>query len=140
VSRQDPAEFLTVAELLESDQPVTPSQGRHRTSAGRAYYASYLAIRETLRSIQSDGGYNLGHKRLVKFLEGHSDSKVRNVGQQLALLKRARLGADYNMANPVVAKTAKVCLLAAAAVLNQQVVIKAAVKKSELPPHEDPGD
>jgi hypothetical protein len=140
MTRQDPAEFLKVAELLENDQPVTPTQGRHRTSAGRAYYASYLAIRETLRGIQSDSGYNLGHKTLVKFLEGHPDSKIRNLGQQLALLKKARLGADYDMAETLVAKKVRICLLTASGLLTKQAEIKATVKKKELPPHEDPGD
>jgi hypothetical protein len=97
-----PDQYHQVAKSL-SEKTLPTGEGRYRTIAGRAYYAAYLATRETLKQVHGlDESYTPEHEKLCNTLaEVTTDPDVRKVGDLLNGLRMLRVRADYRLQKPV---------------------------------------
>ena len=131
------AAFLSIAERLQFDQTVSSrDEATIRTTAGRMYYAAYLATRESLRIISGDPRYDLNHSAMVAFLERQKDAGVSQIGGQLRELMDQRKCADYHPDRPIDFRTVGIKLRDAKLVLAGQALIRARITKTMLPPSE----
>jgi hypothetical protein len=89
-----PADFYAVAEALKFGRIVAPGEPCDRTSIGRAYYASYLALRAAVRSAYGTSD-DIEHSDLRRCLAGATDADVADLGMRLKTLWVERRKADY---------------------------------------------
>ncbi|HEY3321967.1 MAG TPA: hypothetical protein VGP72_15985 [Planctomycetota bacterium] len=108
----DPREFMLTAEELLA------KNGREadcRSAVSRAYYATYQMLRvevltldrRLLSSASLAAGKMVPHQRLIDYLKGCDDAKVRAIGVNLDSLKDARHDADYDLHLRINAKIAE---------------------------------
>jgi len=66
-----------------------------RTSAGRAYYAAYLATLETVRRRTGRALRSIGHQALSRCLRNSGNPTAERIGHLLSELRDRREMADY---------------------------------------------
>jgi len=86
-----PDEFLQVAGSLTGSRSV---ERDWRTSAGRAYYANFLAARDALNVVVVDESVHKATERALADVD-------RVFAQTLGMLRRLRNACDYRMEVPV---------------------------------------
>ena len=104
-----PGDIYKLAEDLYYGQPISSaSEACLRTSAVRAYYAVFHALRQELGRIRgvSDptdpGQYNLSHQTLVSHLTDFDNGgPVDALGSEVRELQQLRYRADYWINHPV---------------------------------------
>lgn len=131
----DVTQFLDIAKKLQFDQKVSSADAATiRTTAGRMYYAAYLATRESLRDVSGDPNYDLNHSALIAFLERQTDSDIAELGTILRELMRQRKMADYHPERDLEYRQVGTRLRDADYVLAGQPKIRARLRKGDLPP------
>lgn len=90
-----PADFLAVAHALHAEKVVQRGEPCDRTTAGRLYYAAYLALRDQVRSAYGNPSLNVDHSPLRRKLAGSLDPTVADIGTRLNTLFHYRRIADY---------------------------------------------
>ena len=140
-----PADIYHVAERLNFGiQIKNTEESCLRTAAGRAYYAAFHSIRESLGSLKgvrdpSDvGQYNLSHQTLVSFVAGFGLADVEAVGETLRGLLQFRYVADYWIANKIDPRTVGFMVRDAQGIVRDQAKIKGRLAKKTPPRHEEP--
>jgi uncharacterized protein (UPF0332 family) len=113
-----PDQYHEVAKRL-SENILPLGEGRYRTIAGRAYYAAYLATRESLRQVHGFGNdYDPGHENVSNTLASVSgDPQVSKLGNLLNTLRLKRLRADYKLTVHVMESEAEDSVVEAGQVL-----------------------
>ena len=93
-----PEVFQAVAKSLNTHQ-IPTGEGKHRTIAGRAYYAAFLATREAVKKLHTLGDdYSPSHEVFSQSLARYQgDSDVRRLGHILDGLRLRRVRADYRL-------------------------------------------
>ena len=131
----DVNEFLAIAQKLQFDSGThSKDEATIRTTAGRMYYAAYLATRESLRFISGDPAYDINHSALVSFLERQTHApSVTKVGSLLRELLKQRKNADYYPDRVMDYRVVGMKLKDAAAVLQSQSQLRALISKKDLP-------
>lgn len=121
-----PADFYAVAETLQRGKTVAVGEPCDRTVIGRAYYASYLALRDSLRTAYRDPLADVDHRDLRRGLAKASDTEVADVGLRLKSLWDFRRQADYEPAQSISPLTAALMLSNAKHILKMapQIVAK----------------
>lgn len=92
--------FLLVAKALSG---ASHSEPEWRTAQGRAYYALFNHVRETMSGIRPTlfGHDGKDHVRAAGYLKKMPIADLKLVGQALENLKKARHDADYEMTKSV---------------------------------------
>lgn len=91
-----PTEVVHIASCLCFDQSVSSSdEACLRTSAGRAYYGAFLAVRHIARVALGKPNWNAGHGPFIKYLKGCVGT-AEQVGEALDELYALREIADYH--------------------------------------------
>jgi hypothetical protein len=123
-----PSDFLDLAESLSKRKPIAVGESCSRTAIGRAYYASYLTVRETVRSAYGTRD-DFDHAPLRQYLSGATDTGVAEVGQRLKTLWKYRRVSDYEPGDTVAAH------IVGLMVSNAQYILKhAPALISKIPP------
>lgn len=106
----NPLDFLQIAERFKD----SVSQCEVRTSIGRAYYAVYNHVIDTLRGLglefREDGKL---HMELVRALKATNDDSIKSVGELLEELRSRRNHADYRMDRLFVSRDAQFSVIQA---------------------------
>ena len=92
-----PDGFRVVAYELHKGQKATAGEPCDRTIAGRAYYAAYLATRETVRTAYKDPRFDVRHSELYTALKNDPNPDISDVGTRLETLFTLRSRADYRL-------------------------------------------
>lgn len=130
----DVTQFLEIAKKLQFDSAISSKDDATiRTTAGRMYYAAYLATRDTLRSISGDAAYDINHSALITFLEKQKHSAVSKVGEVLRELMKQRKDADYNPDRMLNYRVVGLKLNDAKFVLDSQSKLRALIRRADLP-------
>ena len=130
----DVTEFLAIAKKLQFDTGTSSKdEATIRTTAGRMYYAAYLATRESLRVVSGDPTYDINHSALVQLLERQKDATVAAVGGMLRELMKQRKRADYHPDRILDYRAVGMKLKDATEVLDSQPMLRAKLKKGDLP-------
>lgn len=98
-----PSDLLDVARALNAGEPQ--DEGFQRSAVSRAYYGALHAARLTFPPVQRMGGEG-SHVAIIESARVHGQAatprpgraEARQVTQQLAALKIARVEADYEIA------------------------------------------
>jgi len=111
-----PTDFLSVAETLHAGKVVVRGEPCDRTTAGRLYYAVYLALRDVVRSDYGRPALRVEHAPLRKELASSSDPIVADVGARLDRLYEFRRRSDYELAHTVSRNSAALLIADAKAI------------------------
>ena len=118
----NPDDFIRVADELHGGRVVSRGEPCDRSIIGRAYYASYLALRNAVRAQYHRPDADIDHSPLRKGLAAATDPEVAEVGEKLKTLWKFRRRADYEPTMSINSVQAKLMLDMA------KQVIKAAPK------------
>jgi uncharacterized protein (UPF0332 family) len=94
----DPGDYYRAAEQLSRRQPLV-DEVRHRTVAGRAYYAAFLATRDAIKRVHHLGEeYSPRHDTFCDQLARYrTEPEVSKLGHRLHALRLRRVEADYKL-------------------------------------------
>lgn len=130
----EPSELLLLVEAMRSGAADDPLERRFRTSVSRAYYASYLSVRERLRVLRSEPAYDVEHERLAKWLADHADMTVRRFGQELLQMCRQRVKCDYDLASTATSSSEDLYIRSARSLISRVDAVLALVDPRKAPP------
>ncbi len=96
-----PTDFLVTAEFLIDFDPADlsnePTEADFRTAVGRAYYASFLDVRDLLEGMGFKNLRRGNTHHLVKQYLEHGGKRARIISNKLSGLHERRKNADYDI-------------------------------------------
>jgi len=91
----NPQDFLSLSQILIQN---TPDECKIRTSIGRSYYATFLYLREWLRTNMGTGFYDTADDHEIVRDSIH-DIDGRTISDKYKKLRRYRNHADYKLSD-----------------------------------------
>lgn len=128
-----PEEFVGIAEAMRAGGADPASERRFRTAISRAYYAVYLTVRQHIRAVRADPGYDIEHGRLAKWLADHPNQTVGRFGTEFRDLFKRRTAADYLLHEVVSENEEKVSLLSARNLISRAEAVVKLVPSTTFP-------
>ncbi|MGC9101421.1 MAG: HEPN domain-containing protein [Caldisericum sp.] len=121
-------DFIKLSEELLTKKPSKYEEALYRTIISRAYYGVFKQVEDFFEDNKLeellDKSVKGSHNKIIKFLREHDDHEISNFGEDLDLLRRRRIKADYRAEKSISEELAKNTLQIAIRLSSQWVHIK----------------
>ncbi|MGB9873690.1 MAG: HEPN domain-containing protein [Hydrogenobacter sp.] len=104
-------DFIKFSEELLTKKPQKYEEALYRTIISRAYYGVFKQVEDFFKNNKLeellDKSATGSHQRIIEFLKNHNDKEISKFGEDLDLLRRRRIKADYRAEKSISEELAK---------------------------------